>query len=650
MAKMIYDENSIMTLNYREAARQSIGMYIGGNSAENMQHLVTEIVSNAMDEAAEGYGKLIKVIVNKDNNSVEVIDQGRGIPYKKNKNGKYAIVEMCTSLHSGGKFEGQGNYKSSLGLNGVGATITNALSTTFIINVWRDGEHCVFEVLDGKHGDPVVEKYSGKNQGSSVYFIPDASVFNNAKWDTEKIREELQLHALLNNGITFELIVKENDKIIQDIKYLYKSGLKDLLQIKTEGKKLLTDITYFKTSTEHDSENVSADVEIAFAYTDEPSERIYSFVNGGYTPNDGTHVTGFKTAFTSLMNKMGKELGVLKEEKKFSGDSVRRGLVLCLSIKMTQRPMFAEQTKKTLNSPCARQLVSKAVGKMQIENNVIKQILKKIENEQKAEEAAQRKREAQEKIAKGGHSMNSLRDLPEKLADASDFNNAEIFFCEGDSAAGGAKTVKAANQAIMPLRGKILNTTCKELADIIKSDIIKDILTCLGCGIGDNFNIKNLRYDKLIIMTDADPDGKHIELLLMTLFLHHLPELVKQRKVYVTTPPLFKTTSTRGEVKYWYEENSEFKKYVRTHTNLDIIRYKGLGEQDARELYATTMDPENRKLVQLTTDDIERTLALYDKLMGKSAAERRNYIVSHNMLAFDNADDTYEDFDDFDEE
>lgn len=645
-----YDENSITTLDYREAARQSIGMYIGGNSAENMQHLVTEIVSNAMDEAAEGYGKLIQVIVNTNDNSVEVIDQGRGIPYKKNKAGKFAIVEMCTSLHSGGKFEGQGNYKSSLGLNGVGATITNALSTKFIINVWRDGEHCTFSVLDGKHGDPVVEKYSGKNQGSSVYFIPDAKVFNNAKWDIEKIREELQLHALLNNGITFELIVNTDGKKVQDIKYLYKSGLKDLLLIKSEGKKMLTDITYFKTTTEHDSENVSADVEIAFAYTDEPGERIYSFVNGGYTPNDGTHVTGFKTAFTSLMNKMGKELGFLKDDKKFSGDSVRRGLVLCLSIKMTQRPMFAEQTKKTLNSPCARQLVSKAVGKMQIENNVIKQILKKIENEQKAEEAAQRKREAQEKIAKGGHSMNSLRDLPEKLADASDFTNAEIFFCEGDSAAGGAKTVKAKNQAIMPLRGKILNTTCKELADIIKSDIIKDILTCLGCGIGDNFNIKNLRYDKLIIMTDADSDGKHIELLLMTLFLHHLPELVKQGKVYVTTPPLFKTTTSRGEVKYWYEENSEFKKYVRNHSNLDIIRYKGLGEQDAKELYATTMDPANRKLVQLTTNNIENTLELYSKLMGKSAAERRNYIISHNMLAYDAADDDFEDLDDFDEE
>ena len=202
----------------------------------------------------------------------------------------------------------------------------------------------------------------------------------------------------------------------------------------------------------------------------------------------------------------------------------------------------------------------------------------------------------------------------------------------------------------MPLRGKILNTTCKELADIIKSDIIKDILTCLGCGIGDNFNIKNLRYDKLIIMTDADSDGKHIELLLMTLFLHHLPELVKQGKVFATTPPLFKTTTGRGEVKYWYEENSEFKKYLRNHANIDIVRYKGLGEQNAQELYSTTMDPANRKLVQLTTENLEKTLELYEKLMGKSAAERRNYIVSHNLLAGEAEDDVYEDFDDFDEE
>lgn len=219
-----------------------------------------------------------------------------------------------------------------------------------------------------------------------------------------------------------------------------------------------------------------------------------------------------------------------------------------------------------------------------------------------------------------------------------------------DSAAGGGKTVKAPNQAILPLKGKILNTTTKELADIIKSDVIKDILTCLGCGVGDNFNIKNLRYDKLIIMTDADSDGKHIELLLMTLFLHHLPELVKQGKVYVTTPPLFKTTTTRGEVKYWYEENSEFKKYLKSHTNLDIVRFKGLGEMSAKELYATTMSPEGRKLVQLTTNNMESTLELYRRLMGNSAAERRAYIVANNILDFDSADDTYEDFDDFDEE
>ena len=428
-----YDENSIVTLDYREACRQSIGMYIGNSDYIGMHHLLTEIVANAMDEAAAGYGKVIRVEIDKEENSATVIDNGRGIPYKRNNSGNYAIVEMCTNLHSGGKFTGQGNYKSSLGLNGVGATVTHALSIDFSIDVWRDGEHCRFESYDGDFDpEPLIEPYKGNRQGTTVKFTPDPKIFKDIKWDINHIKEELQLHALLNNGITFELVEIDGNKTPLITKYCYSNGIKDMLKIKTEGLNMLTSPVYFGTSVENDSgENCS--VEMAFAYCDKGYETIYSFVNGGYTPNNGTHVTGWKTAFTSFINKMARDQGVLKDkDKNLNGDIVRKGLVLVLSIKMSERPLFGEQTKLTLNSPSARGFCSKAVGQLTLTSKELKQILDKIMIEQKAEEAAQRKREAQEKIARGGKSMNSLRDLPEKLADASDFTDAEIFFCEGE--------------------------------------------------------------------------------------------------------------------------------------------------------------------------------------------------------------------------
>jgi len=634
-----YDENSIVTLKPREAVRQSLGMYIGSNDTTGMHHLLTEIIANAMDEAAAGYGKLIKVNIETSTNTAVVIDEGRGIPFHKNASGNYAIVEMCTSLHSGGKFEGQGNYKSSLGLNGVGATVTNALSSEFVIQVWRDGEYCIFGVYDGEYDEPVIEKYAGKIHGSMISFIPDTEIFGDAKWDLEKIKNELQLHALLNNGITFELWADGKECA----KFIYTNGIKDMLAIKTQGLNMLTDPVYSSAFITNDA-GETCDVEFAFAYSDKTYESIYSFVNGGYTPNDGTHVTGWKTAFTSAINKLARDSEVLKDkDKNLAGEIVRKGLVLVLSIKMSERPQFGEQTKLTLNSPSARGFCSKAVGQMTLNAKVIKQILDKIMIEQKAEEAAQRKREAQEKIARGGKSMNSLRDLPDKLADARDFNDAELYLVEGDSAASGAKSTKAPNMAVLPLRGKVKNCTSLELADAIKSDVIKDLLTVLGCGVGDHFNINNLRYNKIIIMTDADSDGGHIELLLVTLFLHHLPEIIKAGKLYAATPPLFRTQNKK-ETKYWRTNDAEFNKYVRNHKDLEIQRIKGLGEMAAQELYKTTMDPDNRQLVQLTTEDLEATLALYDKLMGKIPALRREFILKNKLSSLEDGDFYDDDF------
>ena len=642
MSKQIYDENSIKTLNYREAAREALGMYIGSADSEGLHHLLTEIVANAMDEAAAGFGKKITITIDKQTNRATVKDEGRGIPYKKNKAGQYAIVEMCTNLHSGGKFEGQGNYKSALGLNGVGATVTCGLSSTFEINVWRDGEHCHFGVYDGKHGDPEIEKYNGKEQGSEVSFIPDIEVFKDIKWDINKIKEKIQLNALLNNGIRFIIKYVDGSKLLETTEYYYTNGIKDLLKLKTQDLKILTDPVYFSTTTSTDS-GETCDVEFAFCYSDKATELIYSFVNGGYTPHDGTHVTGWKTAFTSSINKLARDQEVLKDkDKNLSGEIIRRGLVLVLSIKMSERPMFAEQTKLTLNSPSARGLVSKAVGQLTLDKKVAKQILDKIMIEQKAEDAAQRKREAQEKIARGGKNMNSLKDLPsESFSDASDFSDAEIFLTEGLSAAGGARETKNASQAVLALRGKILNTTTKELADAIKSEVIKNILTAFGCGVGEHFNINNLRYNRIIIFTDSDPDGQHIRILLLTLFLHHLPELITQGKVYAVESPIYKVKTAQKNVIYFYTEK-EAQKYFKTHKGFHAIHIKGLGELEPDELYSTSMDPANRHLVQLTTQNIEQTLDLYERLMGKQPSLRREFIIK-NKLSSITEDELYDD-------
>lgn len=639
-----YDENSIVSLNWRDGIRQNSSMYIGNTDAQGLLHLMIEVVANSIDEHAAGFGNTISIAIDTNTNRMTVSDEGRGLPFRKNAQGKYAIIEACTSTHAGGKFEGATGYKSALGLHGLGLKLVNALSTEFEVTSIRADGKCKLKFINGQPttAEPDITDGTYTKTGTTISFIPDSSIFNGLKWDVEAIDNRLQTDALLNNNLLFNISIDGKPHR----KFIYKDGIKDLFNIKFSDKEFVTSPVFFKTQVT-DEKGYSAEVEYGFAYTSSGSETIYSYINGGYTPNDGTHVTGWKTAYTSFINKMARDQQILKDnEKNFTGDMVRRGLALVLVVRADFRLAFAEQTKLTLNSPEARGLVSKAVGSMVLEPKQLKQILDKIVVEQKAEEAAQRKREAQEKIARGGKSMNSLRDLPEKLADASDFTDAEIFFCEGDSAAGGAKETKAPNQAVMPLRGKILNTTSKDLADAIKSDVIKDILTCLGCGIGDHFNINNLRYNRIIIFTDADADGGHIELLLMTLFLHHLPELVRQGKVYTSISPLFKTTTAR-ETRYWYPDQlGEYRKYIRNHSNVNIVRVKGLGELNPDELYETSMNPEHRRLVQLTTNDMEKTLKLYDTLMGKQPSLRRDFIMKNKLSSV--ADENSDIFDDSD--
>ena len=357
-----YNEESIVTLKPRDAIRQNYGMYIGNNDSQGMHHLLTEIVANSMDEAAAGFGNKIVVKVNSKFNEVSVIDQGRGIPFRKNKEGNYAIVEMCTSLHSGGKFEGAGNYKSSLGLHGLGASCTQALSKTFEITSVREDGKCTFTVYEGEYEDPLIEDGKFKETGSTVTFIPDPIIFGNCKWDKQTICEELQLHALLNNGLTFELDWDNEKPII----YTYTNGLKDLLEIKRGDSEPITPIYSCHSIINKGLEN-EYDVEFMFQYIKEPGEYIYAFTNGGYNPEYGTHVTGWKSGFTSYINKTAKEYGFITDKQEtFSGDIVRRGLLLVLNVKTTERLMFAEQTKHKLTSPGARTACSQAVGDLEI--------------------------------------------------------------------------------------------------------------------------------------------------------------------------------------------------------------------------------------------------------------------------------------------
>ena len=500
--KKVYNEDSIVTLNYRESCRQAIGMYIGGPHEGGMHHLLEEIVCNAMDEAAAGYGNQIIVDIDTATGSCTVQDKGRGIPFRMNKQGKYAIKEMCTSLHSGGKFENAGNYKSAIGLNGVGATVTNALSKYFEITSVREDGYCHLLFEKGVETDFKIVDNKSVITGSTVTFIPDDEVFVGVKWNKAKVNEMLQIHAIMNEGLTFTLLWDDE----QPIKYCYTNGVETYLKLKVGDIKPITGIIKSKTTINQGMAN-EATVEMAIQYVNDGAERVYAFTNGAYNPDLGTHVTGFRSAWTTLVNNKARDLGLLDlNAENLDGGLIRKGMFLILKFNYsTERPQFNEQQKLKLTSTSARAITSQAVGKMILSKTDAEAIVNKALIEKSAEDAAQRKRDAEKRISAGGKNINALREFSEKFADCiNKSGDTELFLVEGNSAAGSAKTARNVHtQAIYPMRGKPKNSWGMELADIIKNQEIKDILTILGCGVGDKFNLKNLRYNKIIIMADA---------------------------------------------------------------------------------------------------------------------------------------------------
>ena len=621
-----YGADQIQILEGLEAVRKRPGMYIGSTSSRGLHHLVYEIVDNAVDEALAGYCDTIQVTINKDN-SVTVIDNGRGIPVGINhKAGIPAVEVVFTILHAGGKFGG-GGYKVSGGLHGVGASVVNALSTHLEVTIYHEGKIYRQRYERGKvvYKLKVIGECDLKKTGTTVTFLPDSEIFEETVFDFNVLKQRLREMAFLTKNIK---IVLRDDRPEEPIEktFHYEGGIKEFVTYLNKGKTpLYPDIIY----CEGMKDNIY--VEVAMQHNDGYTEGSYSFVNNITTPEGGTHLTGFKNALTKTFNSYARLNKLIKDTETLSGDDIREGLTVIVSIKI-EDPQFEGQTKQKLGNSEARGAVDNIVSEqlmiyLEQHPQVAKMILEKSIMAQRAREAARKARDlTRRKSALEGMS------LPGKLADCSDKDpkNCEIYIVEGDSAGGSAKTARSrTTQAILPLRGKILNVEKARLDRIYANAEIKAMITAFGTGIHEDFDISKLRYDKIIIMTDADVDGAHISTLLLTFLYRFMPDLIKEGHVYLAQPPLYKLEKNK---KVWYaysdEQLAAILGEVGRDQNNKIQRYKGLGEMDAEQLWETTMDPEKRVLRRVVMDN-ENSSELdvtFTTLMGDQVEPRREFI------------------------
>lgn len=627
----LYGADQIQILEGLEAVRKRPGMYIGSTSEKGLHHLVYEIVDNAVDEALAGFCDTIIVMINKDN-SITVIDNGRGIPIGINhKAGISAVEVVFTKLHAGGKFGG-GGYKVSGGLHGVGAAVVNALSEYLEVDISVDGKRYIQVYKRGKVTDPLKEVGETKEQGTKVTFKPDKEIFEVTEFDYKILKLKLRETAFLTKGL--KIILKDDREEKQEVEFCYEGGIKEYVEYLNQHKdSVYNEIIYCEGQRD------KVYVEVAMQHNNSYVEGVYTFVNNITTPEGGTHLSGFRNALTKTFNEYARKQKFLKEnEQNLSGDDIREGLTAIISIKL-EDPQFEGQTKQKLGNTEARAAVDGVVSEqllyfLEQNPNVAKVICEKSILAQRARDAARKARDlTRRKSALDGMS------LPGKLTDCSDKDpeNCEIYIVEGDSAGGSAKSARSrATQAILPLRGKILNVEKARLDKILSNAEIRAMITAFGAGVSEDFDISKLRYHKIIIMTDADVDGSHISTLLLTFFYRFMPELIKGGYIYLAQPPLYKLEKNKV-IKYLYSDkelDDTLNEWGR-ETNYKIQRYKGLGEMNAEQLWDTTMDPEKRILLRVTIDEEESSEVdiTFTTLMGDKVEPRRKFIEENAKYA-----------------
>lgn len=635
MAKNInenYNAEQIQVLEGLEPVRKRPGMYIGSTDEKGLHHLVYEIVDNSVDEALAGFCSEINVTIESDN-SIVIEDNGRGMPVDLHPKEKKPAVEVIhTVLHAGGKFGG-GGYKVSGGLHGVGASVVNALSTKMIVEIKRNGKKYALEFARGKTTRKMEEVGTSRKTGSKTRFWPDPEIFEDVIFDFTTLEHRLREMAFLNKGlkITLEDKRKENKKFEE---FHYEGGIKEFVAFQNKHKEAIhPDIIYFEVEGKDSTGKGDMSLEVAIQYTDRYNETILSYANNINTSDGGYHLVGFKTALTKAFNDYARTNKFLKEsDESLTGDDVREGITAVVSVKLTN-PQFEGQTKAKLGNSETRGFVEFNTNEnltafFQENPNQAKIIINKALQAARAREAARKARDVSRK--------NSVLDglsLPGKLADCSEKNPeiSEIFLVEGDSAGGSAKQGRdRSRQAVLPLRGKILNVEKARLDKVLNSDEIKNMITAFGCGIGQNFDIEKLRYHKIIIMTDADVDGAHIRTLLLTFFFRYMRPLIEGGYVYAAQPPLFRTKKGK-ETYYTYSEREQEKlmesiKEVEKGKKVEIQRYKGLGEMSFQQLWETTMDFEERTLVQITLEDTAAADEIFTTLMGDKVPPRKQFI------------------------